>query len=151
MNKVKVQALDIGEVSRISGVPPSTLRFYEEKGLIRSSGRHGLRRLFSYQVIEHLQFIALGQMAGFSLDDIAAMFGSDGKFKIDRKLLLIKASELDQDIRHLIAIRNGLQHAAECRAPTHLECPKFRRLLVVAGKKQVRSRTKPTEKQKRLK
>ena len=38
--------LDIAEVARRTGVPASTLRYYEEKGLITSTGRRGLRRLF---------------------------------------------------------------------------------------------------------
>jgi DNA-binding transcriptional MerR regulator len=38
--------VDITEVTRRSGVPASTLRFYEEKGLIASIGRRGLHRLF---------------------------------------------------------------------------------------------------------
>jgi hypothetical protein len=38
--------MDITEVSKASGLPTSTLRFYEEKGLIQSNGRNGLRRLF---------------------------------------------------------------------------------------------------------
>jgi len=36
--------LDINEVARHSGLPASALRYYEEKGLIRSHGRRGLRR-----------------------------------------------------------------------------------------------------------
>ena len=36
--------MDITEVAKRSGVPASTLRFYEEKGLIASVGRRGLRR-----------------------------------------------------------------------------------------------------------
>ena len=38
--------MDIAEVARRSGVAASTLRFYEEKGLIASIGRQGLRRRF---------------------------------------------------------------------------------------------------------
>lgn len=41
-----MKLLDIAEVARRTGLPPSTLRFYEEKGLIASIGRRGLRRLF---------------------------------------------------------------------------------------------------------
>jgi DNA-binding transcriptional MerR regulator len=44
--------LDINEVSKKVGVPASTLRFYEEKGLITSVGRRGLRRLFDPDVLE---------------------------------------------------------------------------------------------------
>ena len=47
-----MKLLDIAEVARRSGLPASTLRFYEEKGLIDSVGRHGLRRLFGPDVLE---------------------------------------------------------------------------------------------------
>ena len=124
--------LDIGEVAARVGVPASTLRYYEEKGLIRSVGRRGLRRLYDPAVLEKLAMIGLGQSAGFSLDEIAGMFASDGKPKIDRKLLADKAQELDRTIRKLTAMRDGLKHAAVCPAPSHLECPTFRKLLGMA-------------------
>jgi DNA-binding transcriptional MerR regulator len=124
--------LDIGEVVQRSGVPASTLRFYEDKGLIASTGRRGLRRQFSSAVIERLALIALGRQAGFSLDEIGRMFAPSGKLRIDRQMLSAKAEELDQTIRKLTAMRNGLRHAAACPAPSHMECPKFRRLLRAA-------------------
>jgi DNA-binding transcriptional MerR regulator len=125
--------LDIGEVARQAGVPASTLRFYEEKRLIRSVGRRGLRRLFEPEVVDRLALISLGRAAGFSLDEIAATFSPDGAPRIDRQMLVDKAEELDRTIRRLSAMRDGLRHAAECRAPSHMECPKFRRLLRAAG------------------
>ena len=125
--------LDIGEVAKRSGVPPSTLRFYEEKGLIRSVGRRGLRRLFDPKVLERLAVISLGSSAGFSLEEIARMFKPDGLLKIDRIMLAEKADELDRNIRKLTAMRDGLRHAAVCPAPSHMECPTFRRLLGIAS------------------
>lgn len=125
--------MDIAEVARRSGVPASTLRFYEEKRLISSIGRHGLRRLFAPAVLERLALISLGRSAGLSLDEIAQMFASDGKLQVDRKLLALKADELDATIHKLTAMRNGLRHAAMCPAPSHMECPTFRRLLGLAA------------------
>jgi DNA-binding transcriptional MerR regulator len=125
--------LDIADVARRSGVPASTLRFYEEKGLIASTGRRGLRRLFDPKVLERLALIALGVAAGFSLEEIARMFAPGGRPRIDRKMLIAKADELDRTIRKLSAMREGLRHAAECRAPSHLECPTFRRLMGAAA------------------
>jgi len=116
-----------------SGVPVSTLRFYEEKGLIKSIGRKGLRRIFNPSVMEQLAFISLGRQAHFSLQEMTKMFSSDGKPKIDKKKLLVKTAELDHQIKELQAVRNGLFHAANCPAPSHIECPTFRRLLKVAG------------------
>jgi len=123
------EKIDISEVSQHSGLPSSTLRFYEEKRLIKSTGRRGLRRLFDPSVLERLSLISLGRSAGFSLDEIAAMFSSDGRPRIDRQLLATKADELDRTIRELMALRRGLRHAAACPAPSHMECPTFRRLL----------------------
>ncbi|WP_414447274.1 helix-turn-helix domain-containing protein [Burkholderia sp. 22PA0099] len=121
--------LNIGEVVRQSGVPASTLRFYEEKGLIASTGRRGLRRLFDPAVIDQLTLIALGRAAGFSLDEIASMFAPGGQARIDRDLLSAKADELDATIRKLSVMRDGLRHAAACPAPDHMACSTFRRIL----------------------
>jgi len=135
-----VGELDIVEVGKRSGVAASTLRYYEEKGLIRSIGRSGLRRVFDVGVLERLALIALGSKAGFSLDEIARMFKPGGLLQIDRKMLAGKAEELDGKIRELTAMRDGLRHAAECPAPSHLECPTFRRLLGLAAKGQRREK-----------
>jgi DNA-binding transcriptional MerR regulator len=124
--------LDIAEVAQRSGFPASTLRYYEERGLIVSVGRRGLRRTFDASILERLALIALGSSAGFSLDEMAKMFASNGRVEIDRQLLAAKAEELDRTIRRLEAMRNGLRHAAACPAPRHLECPTFRRLLAAA-------------------
>jgi len=138
--------MDISEVARQSGVPASTLRFYEEKGLISSAGRRGLRRTFDPRVLERLALIALGSAAGFSLDEIARMFRPDGQPRIDRQMLAAKARELTRTIRRLTAMRDGLRHAAACPAPSHMECPTFRRLMSAAAsgarrKKSGRSRS----------
>lgn len=135
--------MDISEVAKRSGVPASTLRFYEEKRLIVSTGRSGLRRVFDAGVLERLALIALGRSAGFSLDEIARMFAAGGRPKIDRGLLTAKADELDIAIRKMGAMRDGLRHAAVCPAPSHLECPTFRRLLGIAGAKAASAGKKP--------
>jgi DNA-binding transcriptional MerR regulator len=125
--------LDIAEVAQRTGVRASTLRFYEEKGLIASVGRRGLRRQFDPGVLERLALIALGRTAGFSLDEIARMFTPDGELHIDRQLLTAKAEELDRTIRRLGVLRDVLRHAAACPAPSHLDCPTFRRILGAAA------------------
>lgn len=127
--------MDIAQVSKLTGLPGSALRFYEEKGLIQSIGRHGLRRVYHEKVVDRLALISLGRQAGFSLDEMAEMFAVDGA-ALDRELLQSKADELDKKIRELTAMRDGLRHAAVCSAPSHFECPKFLRLLRIAGKKR---------------
>ena len=136
--------MDISEVAQRTGVPASTLRFYEQKGLIASVGRRGLRRLFNQNVLERLALISLGRAVGFSLEEIAGVFASD---RIDRKMLATKAEQLDATIRKLGAMRDGLRHAADCPAPSHMECPTFRRLLGAAASGAIGTRKqKPVSK-----
>ena len=126
--------MDIAEVARRSGVPASALRFYEKRGLIASVGRQGARRRVAPGVMDQLALIALGQAAGFSLDEIRAMLTPGGKPNIDRRRLAAKAEELDATARRLRAVSRGLRHAAVCPAPSHAECPTFQRLLKAAAK-----------------
>lgn len=125
--------MDIAEVARRSGVAASTLRYYEEKGLIASVGRQGLRRTFAPAVLDQLALVALGQSAGFTLDEIRAMFAPDGRPSLDRGMLAAKADEIDATIRRLQAMSQGLRHAAACPAPSHAECPTFQKLLRAAA------------------
>lgn len=127
--------LDIGEVAAASGVAPSALRYYEEVGLIASVSRHGLRRQFPPEVLLQLKLIAMGRSAGFSLDEIAGMFGRNGMPELPRDVLHQKADDLDRQIQELTALRDTLRHVADCPAPSHMECPTFRRLVDVAGKR----------------
>jgi len=125
--------MDIAEVAKRSGMPASKLRYYEEKGLIASVGRQGLRRLFEPSVLEQLALISLGQAAGFSLDEIAQMFSADKKLQIDRKMLDAKADQVDSLIKRLRAMSNGLRNAAKCPGPNHMACPSFQRLIRAAS------------------
>ena len=127
-----MKELVIGEVARRSGVAASTLRYYEDKGLIRSVGRRGLSRVFRADVLDKLALIALAQSLMFSLDDIAPMVQGDGLTDLDRTRLLHKAAELDGLIGRLGAARDELRRAAACPAPRHADCPSFQNLLDTA-------------------
>ncbi|MBC3872678.1 helix-turn-helix domain-containing protein [Undibacterium sp. LX15W] len=140
--------MDIAEVIQQSGLPASSLRFYEEKGLIASTSRLGLRRQYHESVIEHLAFISLARKAGFSLAEIADLLidKNTGKKQLRRDMLQAKADELDKKIKELTAMREGLKHAAACPAPNHFTCPTFLRLLKVARKSGARVANKATNK-----
>ena len=133
--------MDISQGAKQSGVPASTLRFYEKKCLIRSVGRQGIRRVFSKDILERLAWIALGRVAGFSLDEITGILGSEKTLDVDRDLLLNKASELDETIQKLSAMCDGLQLAAIYTAPSHLECPRFWRLMNLAATGAIKGNT----------
>lgn len=135
--------MDISEVARLSGVPASALRYYESKGLIHTLARDGGRRRFAPDVLDQLALIALGQAAGFSLDEIRTMFTPDGQPSIDRALLSAKADELDRTVKRLKAMSEGLRHAAVCPAPSHAACPSFQRLLKAAAAGMMEAQPRP--------
>jgi DNA-binding transcriptional MerR regulator len=138
--------VDITEVAQQSGLPASTLRFYEQKGLITSIGRRGLRRVFDPGVLQRLALIKLVRAAGFSLDEVSRMFAPDGRPRISRQTFAAKAQELDRTISELSAVRDSLRHAAACPAPSHMACPTFRRLLkaAISGTPEVPWRKAPS-------
>lgn len=130
--------MDIAEVSRRTGLAASALRYYEDRGLITSEGRRGLMRLFDPSVIERLSLIGLGRASGFSLDEIGAMLGDGEGHRIDKQKLADKADAIDRRIQQLTRMRDGLRHAAACRAPGLTECPNFRRIMRFAGQDAAR-------------
>ncbi len=127
-----MKLLDIGVLADRSGVPPSTLRYYEEIGLIDSFSRHGLRRQYAPEVLQQLALISLGKMAGFPLSEMKGMFGKDGTADLPRPALHQRADQLDLQIRQLTTLSKALRHVAECPAETHLACPTFQRLMKAA-------------------
>ena len=132
--------MDISEVAKRSGVPASTLRYYGEKGLITPLSEQGTRRRYRPEVLDQLALIALGQSAGFALDEIRLMFLPNGEPSIDRQMLANKADEIDRTVARLRAMSRSLRHAAVCPAPRHAECPSFQKLLKAAatGAKETR-------------
>jgi len=124
-----MKELDIGAIADLSGVSPSALRYYEKKGLIKPVGRNGLRRQYHENVLSKLQLIALGQAAGFTLDEIASMFGTEGKVVLDRDRLNQRSRQIDATIRKLQLLSRGLKHVAHCTQPEHTDCEEFKRVV----------------------
>jgi len=124
-----MKELDIGKVAEMTGLAPSTLRHYEDKGLIKPIGRHGLRRQYNADVIDKLRLINLFRIAGFSLSEIATLFDADGKISVDRALLTVKVESLEKTIFQLSKIQDSLQHMVSCPESDHVQCPQFIKIL----------------------
>ncbi|MEM8973659.1 MAG: helix-turn-helix domain-containing protein [Pseudomonadota bacterium] len=122
--------LDIAEVAQRSGLNPSTLRYYEKRGLIASDGRRGLRREYDDNVLTRLALIALGRRAGFSLNEISVLFRPQGgRLELSRQELQNQATNLRSQAEELRTTADLLDHIAACTAPSHLECPRFQTIL----------------------
>lgn len=124
---------DISYVSKQAGVPASTLRYYEQRGLIQAIGRNGLKRVFGPKIFNQLALIILAQRVGFSLDEISTFLNGGQNPTLDRALLAAKADELDESIARLTLMRAQLRHMASCPAADHFDCPSFQQLLAQAS------------------
>ena len=118
----------ISELAEFLKIPSSTIRYYEDIGLIHSIGRKGLQRVFSKNVIVTMQLILLGKKAGFSLDDLKVML-SIKDHPVSKQVLLNKAEQIDHQIEELDQLRKGLRHVSQCRFENPLECEKFKKIL----------------------
>jgi len=103
------------------------IRSYQEAGPIASVSRRGLRRQFPPEALLQLKLISIAKSAGFSLEEIAAMFGRNGLPDLPRAALPQKDDAIDLRIRELTALRETLRHVADCPAASPMECPTFRR------------------------
>lgn len=121
--------LDIGEVHDRTGLQPSTLRYYEQRGLIESSGRNGLRRRYQPDVLGRLALIRAAQAAGFTLTETADLLEATPTDTTLRQQLAAKADELDQRIQLLAVMRDQLRHAVHCRSPRLVDCPHFQQCI----------------------
>jgi MerR family transcriptional regulator, redox-sensitive transcriptional activator SoxR len=66
------ELLTITEVARRSGVAASALRFYEERGLIRSVRAGSGHRRYPRAVLRRIAFLVFAQRVGLTLDEISA-------------------------------------------------------------------------------
>src|SRR5690554_4238847 len=62
--------LSIGEVSKLSDIPASTLRYYEQVGLIPITSRSNGQRRYSPDIVQRLQIIKMAQQSGFQVSEI---------------------------------------------------------------------------------
>ena len=76
-NSIKSTSFTISELAHQMEISPSTIRFYEEKGLIKPDRSPGNQRMYTRRNRARLKLILRGKRFGFSLDEIAEMIGAE--------------------------------------------------------------------------
>ncbi|MDE1935976.1 Cu(I)-responsive transcriptional regulator [Bradyrhizobium sp.] len=126
--------ISIGEAASRSGVPPKTIRYYEEIGLIAPAERLENRyRAYDEKDVQTLRFIQRARRLGFSLKEVAALlalYRDRRRASRDvKRLALARVAELDRKIAEMKAIRNTIADLAEhCRGDQRPECPILEKL-----------------------
>jgi MerR family redox-sensitive transcriptional activator SoxR len=113
------ELLTIGEVARRSGVASSALRFYEERGLIRSERAGSGHRRFPRPVLRRVAFIVFAQRIGLSLDEIGAELAKLPPDRIPERRDWARlssgwTSRLDARIAELERLKLGLTECIGC-------------------------------------
>ena len=111
--------LTISEVSRRSGVAASALRFYEEKGLIKSERAGSGHRRYQRVVLRRIAFIVFAQRIGMTLDEVAIELAKlpEGRVPEGKDWAKLSSSwtgRIDERIAELQRLRAGLTGCIGC-------------------------------------
>ena len=111
--------LTIGDLARRTGLTPSAIRFYEDKGLLQSHRTGGNQRRFLRSDIRRLSFILIVQKLGLSLEEIGAHLRSLQQSRTPSSFDWWKISEairesLDRRIAQLQSLRDNLDGCIGC-------------------------------------
>lgn len=116
-------ALTIGEVARQAGIAATTLRYYEQIGLVPAPERHGGQRRYDDSILARLEVIGLCKSAGFSLDEIALLFADDAPGRpVSRALAESKLAEIDARMASLARARSVIEWGMRCTCPSIDAC-----------------------------
>lgn len=112
----EAQQLTIGEVSELTGMSASRIRYYESIGVLPTPDRVAGKRRYSDQVLRRLTIVDAAQRVGFTLDEIRELLGSREQPAQERlrQLALSKLPELDELIEQASSVRRLLEICSKC-------------------------------------
>lgn len=115
--------LTIGEVARAAGVAATTLRYYEQIGLVPAPARLGGQRRYDGSVLARLEVIRLCKSAGFALEEIQLLFADDAPGRpVSRALAEAKLAEIDARMASLARARAVIEWGMRCTCPSIDAC-----------------------------
>jgi DNA-binding transcriptional MerR regulator len=124
------QTLTIGQLARRTGAAPSTLRYYEEIGLLPPPARVSGQRRYTPDAVGVVGAVLFLADVGFTLAEIeqlmAARSTSPGAW---RALAGRKLAELDARIAEAQMARVAVEHALACPHDDIVACPNFQEVV----------------------
>ena len=138
------RAYSVSTLAQAAGVPPSTVRFYERRGLLQPEARtRSDYRQYGEPALERLRFIRAAQASGFTLDDVAALLrvrngeaASPSTCQSEvRPLLATRLADVEVKIRELETVRAALTQALRVCDSSTGRCALLERLTVSARSK----------------
>lgn len=118
--------MKIGEISERSGVPASTIRYYERIGILPRAARVGGQRRYAPDAIHRLAVLKLAQCCGFNLDEMRQLvYGFRPAVPPSQRwqqLARKKQAELDVEMSRISEMKRMLGRVAGCQCPDLAEC-----------------------------
>ena len=120
--------MNIGDVAERSGLPPKTIRYYEDIGLIRPNRGPNGYRAFSEADLHRLAFLARARSLGFSIEEcraLLALWADDTRASADVKAMAeAHLTDIDRKIAELRSLRATLAHLVHrCHGDDRPDCP----------------------------
>ncbi|MEM1286257.1 MAG: Cu(I)-responsive transcriptional regulator [Pseudomonadota bacterium] len=120
--------MNISEASDRSGLPPKTIRYYEEIGLVAPARAENGYRLYAPEDIHRLSFVQRARSLGFTVDECRALlslYEDDHRASCDVKAMALdKVAEMDAKIAQMRSLRDTLAMLAQgCQGDQRPDCP----------------------------
>jgi DNA-binding transcriptional MerR regulator len=113
----------ITEAAAAFGLRVSTLRYYEERGLLRPACRRARVRYYDRAALRSLALLLLWHRDGLmSLDDTATLMAGPNR-DVWRTTLARRADDLDRQIKRLQEAKAALDHFLDCTSADPATCP----------------------------
>jgi DNA-binding transcriptional MerR regulator len=118
--------LTIGQLADATGVPTSTIRFWERRDLLTPHARAGGQRRYTEDALARVGLLRLCQDAGFTLTEIRRMLAQRAADPTRwRELVEAKMVDVADSLRKLNKAHDLLTHALECTHEDIMKCPRF--------------------------
>ena len=120
--------MNIGDVAKRSGLPPKTIRYYEDIGLINPKGSDDGYRAFQDSDLHKLAFLGRARALGFSIEDcrnLVALYDDSTRESSQVKQIAKEhLGQIDEKIEQLQSMRNTLAHLVDaCQGDDRPDCP----------------------------
>jgi Cu(I)-responsive transcriptional regulator len=120
--------MNIGTAAEKSGLPPKTIRYYEDIGLLRPDRAGNGYRDYSMADVHRLRFLQRSRSLGFSVGEcrqLLSLYADGGRESAEVKALAeSKLAEIDRKLAELAGLRATLGHLIEaCHGDHRPDCP----------------------------
>lgn len=118
-----MKVFGIGEIARRTGVPTSTIRYYESVGLLPPATRISGKRRYDVSIVQRIGLIRIAQQAGFALAEIQTLL-EDPQTPAEswRMLAGHKLNELNELAKRIDAMKSLVEQTLHCDCQTFDEC-----------------------------